>query len=89
MKYKIGDKVEIIAHDNYNTDIREALKKHKNIFTIKDFTREKSANGHEMFRIYKMEEIGYNWSEREIKEFAKIIEEVSDSIDNRFEIMDL
>jgi len=97
MKYKVGDRVKIktwvdMAKEfdstglaiaipgRFVTDMEEALKSISNrILTIKGICNEGVR--------YSMVEIGWIWSDEMIEELVE--EAIFNSIDNRFEILDL
>ncbi len=77
MKYKVGDKVKLKVLDSYCMEAVRDIKKINGIGTI----REISENTY-----YYMEEIGWNWTDKQVEEYK---EPVYEPINSRFEILDL
>ena len=88
-RYKIGDKVELSIHHKWNSDVIEAIDKLSNReVTITELHGEMSGIKNEEphfsgIRFYT-EELSWHFPIEIIKDFA-----ISESINNRFEILDL
>ncbi len=92
MKYKVGDKVRLKVMSRYSPELISAIRKLPGrTVTIREIRKiRKPYSSYKCNPEYLMEEIPLIWTDNDISYLIKpYIEEVSESINSRFEILDL
>lgn len=88
VKYNVGDKVRLVFNDEWQDDIKEAIKKHDNVFTIKTNDSYRWQNGKHAY--YRLEEIRYEWFNEMIEGLVgNYVEKDYDKIMKDLEFMEL